>query len=382
MWKPSETALTNWTAGPVVVKEILYAYDGPAIFTANIGLTLFLFYKIDEGEQSDIFLITGTTDDIVGALRSGQLSLLGALARGPYWIVDLASKLEVRRCWSVDAKQLPPDIFPASGLGLYPLESPAPDTIEQAFSFFSVRFVSPDLGAESVPLSRFKYLVDNAYDSIRRIFPPPEIEEGTVVRGFDFNILQPKFGSLIIAVQDPFVDRLSLRKELREKIDDQEILKSFEENRRHFFEGVNEVVKKAEKGELKRGFASQHFETLYQINELLPTEDNSIRQVELRSRSNPVVSIDDKIGGRLRHGFRLAESTDRNLTGVIVEVNAESATFVLKDRYQRQTTCLLKHDIFSELDLRVGVKVRVNGAFTRRRRRDKINVEGYPEFID
>lgn len=41
--------------------RVLYAYDGPAIFTAKVGIEEYLFYKADELEESDIFLAAEIT---------------------------------------------------------------------------------------------------------------------------------------------------------------------------------------------------------------------------------------------------------------------------------------------------------------------------------
>ena len=72
-------------------KTVLYYYDGPTVFTAVIGLLEFLFYKIDEGTNSDLFLIAPTTQKVIEALQKRSLSLRGALVLSEFWI---------RRCFA------------------------------------------------------------------------------------------------------------------------------------------------------------------------------------------------------------------------------------------------------------------------------------------
>jgi hypothetical protein len=57
--------------------RVLYEYDGPAIFTAMIGLSEFLFYKADELEECDVFVAAETDDATVDLVLSGRLSVRG-----------------------------------------------------------------------------------------------------------------------------------------------------------------------------------------------------------------------------------------------------------------------------------------------------------------
>ena len=69
----------------------------------------------------------------------------------------------------------------------------------------------------------------------------------------------------------------------------------------------------------------------------------------------------------------------RTLVGVIVEVNGDAGTFIMKDMAERQTTCDMPWPQFEEMDdngqLYRGRQVSVTGTFTRRTRRDKIWIE-------
>jgi hypothetical protein len=81
MWIPPKPALTDWNAGKVVPRVVLFSYDGPLVFTAQVGLTNFLFFKIGEASNSDVYLIAPTSDATIDALKNQSLSIRGALAQ-------------------------------------------------------------------------------------------------------------------------------------------------------------------------------------------------------------------------------------------------------------------------------------------------------------
>ena len=88
------------------------------------------------------------------------------------------------------------------------------------------------------------------------------------------------------------------------------------------------------------------------------------------------ITIDDKLGDRIRQAYRIAESADRSITGIIVEVNADSDTFVIRDKVsKRQITCDVGWKIFEQYDWTVRMQVRVRGQYIKRGRRDNPRFE-------
>ena len=130
MWIPEHAPLTNWNGGKVVPKVVLYSYDGPVIFTASVGLTDFVFYKIGEDSNSDLYLIAPTSDAIISALKTQTLSLRGALAQSTCWLLDVAPDNEVRRFWPVKPKDIPTNVMPDFGLAISPSKTPVADILE------------------------------------------------------------------------------------------------------------------------------------------------------------------------------------------------------------------------------------------------------------
>ncbi len=219
----------------VIPKTVLYYYDGPTVFTADVGLTEFLFYKIDEDTNSDLFLIAPTTRQIVSALEKRALSLRGALANAlNFWIIDVAHDQNVRRYWKLEVGDIDEGMLPDSGLALSPLKSPAADFVEQAIAFFSARFTGENLAETSIPFVRFKQIIDSAYGSFRKIFPAPVLENRSLARSLDFGLLQPKFSSLIVAIDMPSVDAADVRKYLPGQKNIGSFDHEFEKNRKDF----------------------------------------------------------------------------------------------------------------------------------------------------
>src|SRR4051812_11365816 len=182
----------------------------------NVRFNAFQNAKIDEDTNASLFLIAPTTQRVVGALQNKTLSVRGALANAPdFWIVELAPDWDVRKFWKVGLSDLEEDFLPNEGLGIVPLKSSAADFIEQAVSFFSARFTGENLTESRIPFLRFKTIVDDAYNSFRKIFPPPVVNHRSLTRSLDFDLFQPKFSSLIIAIDRPRVDVDDARREAK-----------------------------------------------------------------------------------------------------------------------------------------------------------------------
>lgn len=87
------------------------------------------------------------------------------------------------------------------------------------------------------------------------------------------------------------VGRWAFKKRDWEKLKDVDFTADFEKNRTELFSNIQEIVQEAEKGRLKKSFAEDHFYTLAQINEVLPTEANSLDFVEFFANSSKTIGI-------------------------------------------------------------------------------------------
>lgn len=61
--------------------DVLYQYDSPLIFTSKIGFFDAIFCKVDELENSDLYLATNISLDTISALKTGRLSVRGAFSQ-------------------------------------------------------------------------------------------------------------------------------------------------------------------------------------------------------------------------------------------------------------------------------------------------------------
>ncbi len=376
----------RWNSGNVIPTTVLYYYEGPTIFISTVGLHEFLFYKFDERDDYNTFLLAPIAGRTVEALQSKTLSVRGALAGASnFWVAAISPSWEVTRCWKITSEELVEyDLMPFSGVSLTPSTVPAADYIEQAISFFSARFLGEDLTNETVPFVRFKTLIDSAYDAFRKIFPPPVVDLKSLSRSLEFSLFQPKFSSVIVAIERPEIDANDASKYLKRTIDATDFVRNFDQNRSDFFDRMNELIVKAEKGEISRAYAVEHFATLDQVNPIIPTSSNALEQVEFRSQSqyqNPIV-LDEAIGTRFRLAHKMAEFATREIIGSVIDINAASATLVLIDGSARQVTCIFDRSTFKRLNVSIGNRILVRGNFHRRKRRDRLQVTDEPRIID
>jgi hypothetical protein len=159
----------------------------------------------------------------------------------------------MRRYWKVGPSDIEPDLLPDEGIALSPLKVSAADFVEQAVAFFSTRFTGNDLAEERIPFVRFKTIIDAAYDSFRKIFPPPIVENRSLGRSMEFGLLQPKFSSLIIAIDRPNVDERDVRKYVSKMPSDWEVFAhGFEKTDQSFLTGWANWLLKPKRAKLKK----------------------------------------------------------------------------------------------------------------------------------
>jgi hypothetical protein len=383
MWHRGLPADTTGAGYPIVPSDVLYAYDGPLIFVAKMGVADALFYKIEASAGDNLFLVTIVRDKSLQLLSDGALSLRGALANQQYWIVETDRNLRVKQHWTAERDDLPSDFLPEAGLTLSQGSPRAKDTIEQALAFFAMRFSGSALVPKELKFSTFKSIVNDAYDSARKIlFPLSQLGNRRGI--LDFTMAQPVFGSLVIAINDPVVAD-GLKRKL--DIDSQEIEQQIFRNRDIFFQLIDELVRLCrQQNNLSPAVAAERFDVLDQISGILPTFDGKISELEFDSGGHgagaSVVLIEADVGERLRAAHREAETHPITERGAIIEINNSSNTFILMSTRGRQVTCVPEVQAFAALqkdnNFRIGSLVTGRGKLVKRYRRDKLIVFGVP----
>lgn len=388
MWTPDKPYQSAEHLGPLTPERILYEFEEPLIFTAKLGLSELLFLKVSELQGRNLYLATSIYSHVLDAVDSGVLSLRGAMESGPCFMVEMATASEVGKYWECTPDEIPEELLPKRGVGLFPGAEWVADTFEQIDAFFSVRFSGQDLKRDTMSFQTFKKLIDGVYDAARRMFAPPGLEKAKSAT-FDFRIHEPAFGSLILTIDKPELHPGNIRRHLKKPdIDMRQVREGFATKKDEFFKEIGLVVGLARMSELSTATADEHIGILGQVVGLLPGEGTEFSKVEFNGTiggERQSVVIEETTANRLRRAHEVASGTHRSIDGEITIVNANSHTFVVKHAGDRQITCHITSESFDLLvkdaRFRTPNKVKVTGRFYRRARRDYMELDRLPDFI-
>jgi hypothetical protein len=390
---PWEIGWTKAERSPesITPTEVLYQHDEPMLFVSSMGFFDALCSKIDEDEDSGLYLICPTSDRLINAVKNGMVSLRGAMSAPNYWIVQADEIYRVMRAWTVSASELPEDLLPKKSYGLFPEFGRLPDTIEQAQAFFSMKFSGKELHADRMSFQIFRDLVDSAYSATKSLITPHLLNGYRSNNVFNMPIAQPTFSSLAISVMQPDMDISVINSRYSKKTTytKADIVQASRNRREEFFDRAGEVVEEASKGDIPVELAANNFDWLETLLEVSPNPHRHIEDVEFNAKT-PVgrsyLHIGEEVGKKIRRAYDAAAVTPITMKGVIVEINDDSSTFIIRNfQTQRQVTCILPVDLYAELDrtgsLSRGSKLELRGSFERRSRRDKLTVTSKPAVI-
>jgi hypothetical protein len=168
-------------------------------------------------------------------------------------------------------------MLPKRGLGLFASAGRTlPDTLQQALAFFSVKFTGEQLTHDVIRFSRFKSLIDNVYDSVKRIFPPLTINGKVFSREVDYDIFQPKLSSLVVSIKEPVVNIQKIKTRANVDVSGADFAGHFQHSRDDFLVRVNAVVRHAEKGELKQPFRKPNARIATNARRKSPPHDRKV----------------------------------------------------------------------------------------------------------
>ncbi|MCJ8519071.1 hypothetical protein ABID21_002223 [Pseudorhizobium tarimense] len=388
MWTPDKQPLDISVAGPIVIDQVLYEFDGPMIFTAAFGMFRVLFSRIDESEETELYAVGTVSDEVISAIRKGEMSVRGGVMSEPCFIIELDG-LRLERCWDVHPDDMPADLLPDHGRSIIPGAASVPDTIEQVNSYFSVRFSGDRLSRKSMLFSTFRNLVDRVYDASRRLIAPAALQN-TKSATFDFRLLEPAFGSLILNIESPSLKLGNVRKHLKRPDLERDAMEGFfDRSREDFFIEIGQLLKETEVDGQMREVAERHMHLLTNLQDLIPNEDSEFSKVEFNAslpNGHRSIVVDEDAGERLKKAYISMIGKRRTATGKITIINSKRRTFVVETAGGREITCGVDSGPFDELLLddrfRGGAKIEVTGAFYRRAKRDYIAVEGSPALLD
>jgi len=378
--------------GRVTPEDVLYFYDEPLIYVSTMGFFDAICSKIDDNGTSNLVLICPTDNKTLAALKGGLISVRGALTAKNYWVADVDYDYVVRRAWTVPSNDLPEEYLPKKAYGLYPSFGRVPDTIEQAKAFFSIKFSGSELHADQMPFQTFKDLVNSAFSATKSLMTPYLLNGYKSPDVFNMPVAQPSFSSLAISVMKPEMDIAVINSRYARNqtvYSEQDIVRATTNRRNEFFEQAGELIEEINNGEISDHFAAEKVDWLKVILEVSPNPQRSIEDVEFTALTNQgraYLHIDGNAGEKIRHAYEKALTAPVVMEGVIVEINGDSSTFLVRNTLtHRQVTCILLEETFKRLDrdgiITRGAHLRLRGNVESRVRRDKLRLTVDPEPI-
>jgi hypothetical protein len=384
MWSVAQPSSPPWSIAPLEPAEVLYEFDGPLTFTCKFGFFDALFHKAGERSGIHFFLAVETNEETITALRDGKISVRGALNRRHAWIIEVEDDLRVKRYWNTPMDNVPEGILPKRGAPLHSYMTMCPDSLEQANSFFSIAFVGKELSAESVPFSLLKTLIDESYEAARRLLSPMFML-GAKSATYDFPARTIP-GSLILALDEPQISASGLRRRtLDAPISMDAAREQFSLQRESFFDEMNELIEKADHGQISDAFAEENYFLLDKVQNIIPSEENRIDRVVFARNSVSGVRaliVDENAGVNLHRAFKRLEKTAVTDAGKIEIVNGSSKYFVYRSIRGKQVSCFINPEIYNKLEksglIKSGATVSVKGRLSKRANRDIMHADEAP----
>lgn len=382
------SSYSGWKGEVLHPDEVLYFLEGPAIFLKFFGPFTFLFVKVDEKDASDFFVAAMIGRKQVDYLKSGKLSVRGALLSGDLWVFELDLDSKVLQSEEVSEREIEA-LLPKVGIGLEANFGVVPDSVQQSEAKYAFKFFGDEMSEEGMPLSTFKSLVDHVYTTVRTVLTPASVGQGKSRGALDFPMRPVEFASLLIAIDEPEIEQGRLERGKHTKgLVAADVLAESDKLGAEFASDIKRTVETASKGALPEKFAADNLDFLLTLIEILPSKKGDVKRLQFSSNPDSdeqvFVDVDLLTAEKIRASVRLIEDTEISLHGFISGMIAKSNTLRVQTPYRREVTCKLSREVFDELlaakKLEIGKPVIVTGVFTKRARRDYMKVEGYPTF--
>ncbi len=388
MWSLDQQSFAPWSDEPLRPETMFYEFEEPLIFSGWLGPQYCLFYKFDENEDRSLYLVCDINETKYNYLGQGKLSVRGAVDSAEYVILETTPVLVITRFWRCPASQFPPHLLPKERVALYPHLPPVPDHVEQIEAYFTVKFRGIGLHSAEMRFSTFKNLVNDAYDAARRLLSPVALSNSKAAT-FDFNMLEPKFGSLIIALKEPVLGPTNVRRRLAgTEYDVPDVDRMIEEQRAAFFTQLSGVISDAKAQKVKSQVSVSTYNMLKHIRTLMPNEESDIDSVEFNSNINGHefnLEIDRATAQTIRTAFRRHEGDVTFETGTLLIINGRSLTFVLDAFSGKQLTCKISKEALQRLEaddrFKTGARIAVRGILYTRKVRDYMDVVAWPRIL-
>lgn len=386
MWTPDtppDGALVDFSVAPSVV---LYQYDEPLIFRAKFGMLDCLLSKFDEDDEepaSSYYLACETDDSIIDALRSGRLSVRGALDCEYSWILKVAVDGAVSSYWRVARSDLPAGCLPKSGVALFHWMPRAPDSLAQAQSLFSVKYRGDSLRADSIPLGKLKSLVDRSYTAVRELLTPVQLRN-TKSSTLDFDC-QLEVASLLIAVQRPVINMAAIRRNKKlDRYSDRDLFDAIVQGSLNLGGKLEEAVEASREEGLMAAFAEGNLSVVETLAEILPDEDSFVSSVEFTVAHGAEIKnvmFDRESSKKIRGGLSAIDGRVMHQTGRITGLREKSRVVQIESDRGKPISCVFTAEQYAQVlpdgKLDTTQRISVRGSLKIRPRVDLMEVERF-----
>lgn len=363
------------------IVETLYRFDEPLLFVARVGTLQALFLKTDETEQKQLFLSCYVDNEHIEALKDGRISIRGAYeAQKDLTVVSTDFEYQVGEYTSYarTASQVEP-LLPERGVGILPRFGECPDVLQEKDALFSVYFKGAGLNRERIAYSTLMELLGTVQKFAKNVIAPPELR-GLRASTFDFTVGDPALGSLMVSIKQPEFDLRKLRlNEKRRDLTRDQLTNGLERQKDELFADMEELVDLSSNEDAQ---SDRVEDTYFSLRGLLPTENTPFQSVMFSASSGDGfkrLSIDRSKADAIRQEHEGRDFRPNTRSGVIVEINAASATILVRSRLGRITTCAFDRDTFEALQtnraFKIGSQTRLSGQLASRVRRDLMHVD-------
>jgi hypothetical protein len=384
-WTPDSEGLGPWSDQAIVPGEILYAFDGPVVFVSQVGLSNTLFVKFQEEEDGSYYHACSIDDAHLTALRSGELSLRGALISDQSFVVLLTHSLHVKRFWQEEMRNVSDKMLPKRRVGLSSKGGLIWDSLEEARALLALTFQGRSLGKAIMPLGMLTALVNKTHEAARRILLPPQLA-GLKSASVDFQVSPPKFSSLVLALQHPVFRTAVIEKRLTGDQDREQLETEIQTNSSDFVDNIAELSESADKGEISLAIAQEKFSSLEQIRTIVPTERNKLTELAITSNTEnkrSLVVVSHETGDKMVRARKLIEARPVTDFGRLIQVNDKRNTVVYQSVRGQEVTFTLEQATFKTMEaegrLKLGYRIRAVGYLERRARRDALTLTETPQ---
>lgn len=119
-WEPHGIEEETGFFSTIMPHDILYDFDGPRLFTFEVGRRKFLAYLCDEITDRVRHIVVPTDDWIIAAVKADRIAVRDALTQPWAWIVETDGQGEALMAQRIAIRTLPEAILPEPGIMLHP----------------------------------------------------------------------------------------------------------------------------------------------------------------------------------------------------------------------------------------------------------------------